>query len=47
MLAAGTLKNLLFVGPETDDMLLGGEALLHRDIDMIAFSGPLTTVERR
>ena len=47
MLAAGAFEDLLVVGPETDDMLLGRQAFLHRRVDVIALSGALAPVERR
>src|SRR4051794_3734902 len=47
MLAAGAFEDLLVVGPEANDMLLSRQRLLHRAIDMIAFSGALAAIKGR
>src|SRR5690242_15543644 len=46
MLAAGALRDLLLVGPQTNDMLLRCQSFLHRRIDMIALPRALAPVER-
>ena len=45
VLAAGALRYLLLVGPKTNDMLLGRQGLLHRCINVIAFSRALAPVK--
>src|SRR5262245_16860524 len=45
MLAAGSLENLLLVGPQPHDMLMGTQGLLHRRIDVIALSRALAPIE--
>ena len=47
MLAAGTLRYLLFVRPEPNDMLVRRQGLLHRRVHVIALPRALASIERR
>ena len=47
MLAPGAPENLILVRPQSNDMLVRRQRLLHRRVHVIALTGALASVERR